>query len=79
MKMMARVVLVSIAAIAVAAFVQPGSAFAESPPTQVIAVMAFGPAGQARNGYLVLSGPVSVGVAIYCSVLSPASVADFVY
>jgi hypothetical protein len=53
MKMMARVVLVSIAAIAVAAFVQPGSAFADPPPTQVIAVMAVGPAGEANNGYHV--------------------------
>src|SRR6185312_12165715 len=60
MKMMARVVLVSIAAIAVAAFVQPGSAFADPPPTQAIAVMAVGPAGEAINGYHVLSGPDNV-------------------
>nr|WP_297699762.1 hypothetical protein [Mycobacterium sp.] len=79
MKMMARVVLVSIAAIAVAAFVQPGSAFAESPPTQVIAVMAVGPGGEAVNGYHVLSGPDNVGQASDCSEPSPSAVADNVY
>jgi hypothetical protein len=79
MNMMARVVLVSIAAIAVAAFVQPGSAFAESPPTQVIAVMAVGPGGEAVNGYHVLSGPDNVGQASDCSEPSPSAVADNVY
>lgn len=79
MKMMARVVLVSIAAIAVAAFVQPGSAFADPPPTQVIAVMAVGPAGEAINGYHVLSGPDNVGQASDCSEPSPSAVADNVY
>jgi hypothetical protein len=79
MKMMARVVLVSIAAIAVAAFVQPGSAFADPPPTQVIAVMAVGPAGEAVNGYHVLSGPDNVGQASDCSEPSPSAVADNVY
>jgi len=79
MKMMARVVLVSIAAIAVAAFVQPGSAFADPPPTQAIAVMAVGPAGEAINGYHVLSGPDNVGQASDCSEPSPSAVADNVY
>lgn len=79
MKMMARVVLVSITAIAVAAFVQPGSAFADPPPTQVIAVMAVGPAGEAINGYHVLSGPDNVGQASDCSEPSPSAVADNVY
>jgi hypothetical protein len=79
MKMMPRVVLVSITAIAMAAFVQPGSAFADPPPTQVIAVMAVGPAGEAINGYHVLSGPDNVGHASDCSEPSPSAVADNVY
>ncbi|OBH46531.1 hypothetical protein A5682_14910 [Mycobacterium mantenii] len=79
MKVMSRVVLVSLAAIAVAAFVQPGSAFADPPPTQVIAVMAVGPGGEAINGYHVLSGPDNVGRASECSEPSPSAVADNVY
>ncbi len=79
MKMMARVVLVSIAAIAVAASVRPGPADADPPPTQVIAVMAVGPGGEAINGYHVLSGPDNVGQASDCSEPSPSAAADNVY
>lgn len=79
MKVMSRAVLVSIAAIAVAAFVEPGSAFADPPPTQVITVMAVGPDGEAINGYQVASGPGNVGQASDCSEPSPSAVADNVY
>jgi hypothetical protein len=51
MNVLSRVVLVPVAALTMAAFSLPGSAIADPPPTQVITVMAVGPAGQTINGY----------------------------
>ncbi|OBJ00005.1 hypothetical protein [Mycobacterium sp. 1465703.0] len=77
MNVMWRLVLVSVAA--GAAFLEPGVVGAEPPPTQVITVMAVGPAGQPINGYHVATGPDNVGQASDCSQPSPSAVADNVY
>jgi len=74
-----RVVLVPFAIWVLTVSAQPGSAIADPPPTQVIAVMAVGPGGEAINGYHVLSGPDNVGQASDCSEPSPSAVADNVY
>ena len=79
MKVMPRLVLVSIAVGALAVSAHPGAAFADPPPTQVITVMAVGPGGEAMNSYHVASGPGNVGQASDCSEPSPSAVADNVY
>lgn len=74
--------LIRIAALTalIAAVASPaGPAGADPPPTEVIAVMAVGPDGQAMNGYRTAAGPDNVGQASDCSEPSPSAVADNVY
>jgi hypothetical protein len=72
---MAAVCIAALTALMTAA----GPAAAEPPPTQVITVMAVGPAGQPINGYRVAPGPDNVGQASDCAQPSPSAVADNVY
>jgi hypothetical protein len=78
MNVLSRVVLVPVAALTLAAFASPGSAVADPPPTQVITVMAVGPAGEPMNGYKespAQGNPITVEG---CEA-SPSAVADNVY
>jgi hypothetical protein len=78
MNVMSRVVLVPVAALTMAAFSQPGRAVADPPPTQVITVMAVGPAGQPINGYKESPAEGSIVTVEGCDP-SRSAVADDVY
>jgi hypothetical protein len=79
MNVVSRVVLVSVAALTMAAFSLPGWAVADPPPTQVITVMAVGPAGQPINGYTESPAQGHVVTVSDCDTPSPSAVADDVY
>jgi hypothetical protein len=78
MNVLSRVVPVPVAVLTVAAFSLPGSAVADPPPTQVITVMAVGPAGQPINGYKE-SPPEGNVVTVEGCETSASAVADDVY
>jgi hypothetical protein len=78
MNALSRVVLVPVAALTMAAFSLPGSAVADPPPTQVITVMAVGPAGQPINGYNESPAEGNAITVEGCEP-SPSAVADNVY
>lgn len=79
MKVMPRLVFVSIAVGALAVSAQPGVATADPPPTQVITVVAVGPGGQPINGYKEMPPEGNVVVVNDCTTPSPSAVADDVY
>ncbi|MGZ4513575.1 MAG: hypothetical protein ACXVX7_02095 [Mycobacterium sp.] len=79
MKVTSRLVLAPISVIAVAAFVEPGPAIADPPPTQVITTVAVGPGGQPINGYKETPPEGNVFAVNDCTTPSPSAVADNVY
>lgn len=79
MKLMSRIALVPTAVIALAVSAQPGSAIADPPPTQQIAVVAVGPGGQPINGYKETPPEGNVAAVNDCSAPSPSAAADNVY
>lgn len=79
MNVMSRVVLVPVAALTMAALSLPGSAVADPPPTEVITVMAVGPADQPINGYQESPAEGNAFTVSNCEDPSPSAVADNVY
>src|ERR1700757_3037334 len=78
MNVLSRVFVVPVAALTMAAFSLPGWAVADPTPTQVITVMAVGPAGQPINGYQESQAQGNVVTVEGCEP-SPSAVADNVY
>src|SRR6201993_1399983 len=78
MNVLSRVFVVPAVALTMAAFWLPGRAVADPPPTQVITVMAVGPAGQPINGYHEAPAGGNVVTVEGCEP-SPSAVADNVY
>jgi hypothetical protein len=74
-----RIVVVSIAVMAIATFSEAGSAVADPPPTQVITTVAVGPNGQPINGYQEAPPPGNLTAVNDCTTPSPSAVASDIY